>query len=370
MRIGIDAKWYFTGPVSTRVILQNLLPLLLKKYPDQEWVFFLDKKDKAKQLYFDHHNAELVYVPVPNNMLANLFVLPYFARRLKLDLVFSQTFPAIKNRFKNISIIYDVLFEEHPEYFTWKERLYFSSLKWFTKNTDRIIVNSSSVAADLLKHNYATASSKIDLIPLGVGKQYQPLSNHNSTLVDQVRKKYHLPSSFILFVGRLNARKNIEALLKCLPLLEDKAIKLLIVGKEDWKEGDLKEVIKNPDIGNRVRLTGEISDEELVILYSMATIFCFPSFAEGFGLPPLEAMASGVPVVVSETTSLPEVCGDAALYIDPHQPQSIAKMIDLLLQDKALYAELRMKGLERASGFTWEKTACKLMESIKSVGNN
>ena len=368
MRIGLDAKWYFTGPVSTRVILQNVLPFLLKNNPEHEWILFLDKKDKGKRLNFDVGNAVLEYVPVPTNMFANLFVLPIIARKRKLDVVFAQTFPAIKNRFKNISIIYDVLFEEHPEYFTWKEKLYFSSLKWFTKGVDKIVVNSSSVANDLIKYHYINSKSKIELVPLGVGNQFKPLGEHDPNMVERVRKKYQLPTCFILFVGRLNARKNIEALLRSLPLMKNKDIKVLIVGKEDWKEGELKEVIKDPEIATRVSLTGAISDEELVVLYSMATVFCFPSFAEDFGLPPLEAMASGVPVVVSETTSLPEVCGDAALYIDPHHPQTIAEKIDRLLGDNELYAQQRSKGLQRARSFTWEKTASQLMETIKRVG--
>src|SRR3982074_1724023 len=120
MRIGIDAKWYFTGPVSTRVILQNLMPILFKMFPEEDWVIFLDKKDQDKKLSFDFPDLNIVYVPVPNNMLANLFILPFYARKLRLDVVISQTFPAIRNGYKNISFIYDVLFEEFPQFFTWK----------------------------------------------------------------------------------------------------------------------------------------------------------------------------------------------------------------------------------------------------------
>ena len=114
-------------------------------------------------------------------------------------------------------------------------------------------------------------------------------------------------------------------------------------------------------------MTGAMSDDELMLTYSMARIFCFPSYAEGFGIPPLEAMASGIPVIVSETTALPEVCGDAALYIDPNKPVSIARAIDQLLGDSEFYNRQRIKGIQRAKAFTWANSAKAFMSSILNV---
>ena len=367
MRIGFDAKWFFTGPVSTRVILHNLLPILIEKFPEHEWVIFLDRKDQGKQLRFNQNNTRIIYVPVTTNMLANLFVLPAYGRKLKLDVVLTQTFPAPGNTFRSVSMVHDVLFEQHPEFFTWKEKVYFYPLRWFTRKANKVIVTSSSVAEDLVQFKYVRSPDEIHIVPLAVGKQYKPLRAHDPARVEFVKQKYMLPLSFILFVGRLNARKNIEALLKALPLLDDKEIKLVIVGEEDWKRPAIREILRDPSISERVQMTGAINEEDLVVLYSLATVFCYPSFAEGFGLPPLEAMASAVPVVVSDTTSLPEVCGDAALYADPRVPSSIAEKINDVVRDPKLAQELIKKGIERSAKFTWESTAIGIMETIKTV---
>jgi len=164
-------------------------------------------------------------------------------------------------------------------------------------------------------------------------------------------------------------RKNIENLLKAIPLLYDTQIKLVIVGKADWKTPDLKIIRSNPEMKKRIIMSGAMTDNELILTYSMARIFCFPSFAEGFGLPPLEAMASGVPVIVSETTALPEVCGNAAVYINPYKPESIAHAINSLLADPELYERQKARGIQRANEFTWTQSAKAFMKSIHNASN-
>jgi len=364
MRIGIDAKWYFTGPVSTRVMLHNLLPVLFSSYPQHQWFVFLDKKDKGKDFPFKEANININYVSVPTNMLSNLFVLPHHALKSKLDVVVFQTFPGICKRASSICFIHDILFKEYPQYFTWKEKLYFVPLPFFTRKAQRIIATTNFVKDELIKYKFAKFDSVIDIVPLGVSANFKPLELHNANSIKKIKIKYNLPDDFILFVGRLNARKNIESLLRALPMLTNKSIPLVIVGKEDWKKPDFKNLITNPEIGSRILLTGGIDDDELVVLYAMAKIFCFPSFAEGFGLPPLEAMASAIPVIVSKTTSLPEICGDDAVYIDPHNPESIANAINELLENEELYYKMKSNSLHRAAKFTWAATSDKLMDSI------
>jgi len=366
MRIGIDAKWYFTGPVSTRTMLQNLLPILFEIYSTHQWFVFLDRKDRGKDFPIKHSHIEIIYVWTPNNMLSNLFILPRYARRLSLDVVLFQTFPGSRKEFKSIAFIHDVLFKSFPQYFTWKERLYFFPLAYFTKKADRLIATTNFVKNELIKYGYAESVARIDLVPLGVSSNFKPLALHDTALAHKLRKKYNLPDDFILFVGRLNARKNIESLLRAFPMLKNKSVSLIIAGKEDWKKPNLEKLMTNTAIGSRVLFTGPIHDNELPALYAMSKIFCFPSFAEGFGLPPLEAMASAVPVVVSDSTALPEICGSAALYIDANDPATIAHSIDELLENQKLYEKMKTEGINRASSFTWTITSNKLMESIAS----
>ena len=370
MRIGVDAKWFFRGPVSTRVVLQNLLPELFTLFPEHEWIIFLDKKDKQLQFPYDSVKIQLEYLWADINMLSNVFLISGKLKSLRLDVIVYQTFPSLVHKVPSISFIHDVLFHEFSKFFTWKERLYFSPLSWLTRNrSDRLIATTEFVSDDLLKYNYTSRSSQIDIVPLAVNKGYKPIENHDPEKLSAVKEKYQLPVQFLLFVGRLNVRKNIENLLKAILLLNDTQIQLVIVGKADWKTPDLNELLSKPEMKKRIIMTGAVTDEELILIYSMAKIFCFPSFAEGFGLPPLEAMASGIPVIVSKTTALPEVCGNAAIYIDPEKPESIAIAIDTLLNDVDLYEEQKLKGLRQVKQFSWTHSAKAFMKSINNAVN-
>lgn len=364
MKIGIDAKSFFNGPVSTRIVLKNLLPELFRLYPDFEWVIFLDEKDRGKGLPFGGSNIRVVYVWAGMNQLSNLFVLPRYCKAMGLDLVVYQTFPALTTGTASIAFIHDVLFRDFPQYFTWRERLYFKTQPFLTRRAVRVTATTEFVAKDLVRYGYVKDASRIDLVPLGVSPAFKPLQKWDQDLIKKVRSRMGLPGRFLLFVGRLNVRKNLENLLKALPLIGDQSIPLVVVGKADWKAPNIEALLATGGIGNRVIMAGSIGDEELLAVYAMATIFCFPSFAEGFGLPPLEAMASGVPVVVADRTALPEVCGEAGVFADPSEPPSIAHAIDSLLNNAAYYDQKRASGIERARVYTWAVTATALMNSI------
>lgn len=371
MRIGIDAKSFFNGPVSTQVVLQNLLPELITLFPDHHWIIFLDKNDKQFQFPVLSDNIELHYVWANINMISNVFLLSRKLKSLQVDVMLYQMFPALSNKVPAVCFIHDVLFRQFPQFFTWKERMYFSPLAWLTRNrSERVIATTEFVSNDLLKYNYIKSRSKIDIVPLAVNKAYKTIDRHDPKKLILTKDKYQLPDRFLLFVGRLNVRKNIENLLKAFMLMNDEDIQLVIVGKADWKTPNLKVMLDNPKLKNRIIMTGAMTDEELIMTYSMARIFCFPSFAEGFGLPPLEAMASGVPVIVSDTTAFPEVCGAAGIYINPYSPESIANAINGLLGDSILYETQKAKCLKRAGEFSWTLSARALMASLHKAANN
>ena len=367
MKIAIDAKSFFNGPVSTRIILQNLVPELVSLYPDIDWVIFLDKKDKALGFPCKEKNIHLQYVWAGVNQISNLLVLPHYLKKRKIDLIVYQMFPAIATSTPSIAFIHDVLFRDFPEFYTWKEKLYFFPISFLTRRVNRLMATTEFVAGDLVKYNYVSDRSMIDIIPLGVSAGFKPAEQHNASFLASVKKRYQLPDRFLLFVGRLNVRKNLENLLKAIALIQDREIQLVIVGEAEWKAPNLDKIRSDPGMRERIIMIGSISDQDLPAVYALSTIFCFPSFAEGFGLPPLEAMASGVPIVVSNTTSLPEVCGDAGLYADPHLPSEIAEAIDSLLCNSILYDQKKNEGIRRAAQFTWKKTAMAFMNSINKV---
>jgi len=367
MRIGIDAKSFFSGPVSTTVVLQNLLPELIRLYPGNEWILFLNKNDKHLEIPFKGENIHTCYIWGGMNMLSNIFVVPSVAKKMKVDVMVFQTFPCWQGKIPGIAFIHDVLFRDYPEFFTWKEKLYFKPLPFLTRRVSRLTATTEFVANKLVDYNYTNSRSKIDIVPLAVSSKFKPVEKYDTETLKTIKEKFRLPDEFLLFVGRLNVRKNIETLLKALPLLENKNIPLVIVGEPDWKSPDLKNILSLPELKNKILITGRMTDEELAITYAMSKIFCYPSFAEGFGLPPLEAMASGVPIIVSQSTSFPEVCEDAAVYVNPAQAESIAQAINSLLSDSELYSQKKQKGFARVSKYRWELSAHAMMQSIHNA---
>ena len=370
MRIGIDAKWYFDGPPSGRRVVRNLVDHLLKMDFENEYVIFLRRGDKNTDFPPGKRSrVNLCYVWAGNNLLSNVFFLPYYASRYRLDAILYQNFISPFGRAKKIVYNHDVKFLSNPEYYTLLERLYFSPMKWLTRISDAVITVSESEKEGLLKNGFAKVPEMIRVIHHGVEINFRPRERWDPLELERVRHKFNLPEKYLLFVGRLNLIKNIDNLLKAIAMLKDKGIPLVIVGADSWKNSNYKLVIEELGIQDRIQFTGAV-DQDLDAIYAMASVFCFPSFAESFGMPPLEAMASGIPVVVSNTTSLPEVCGAAGTYIHPNQPGEIASAIDNLLTDVHLYEQKKGLGLEQAKKFTWEGTAKAVLDCIRSSLRN
>ena len=365
MKIGIDAKWYFEGPPSGKRVVRGLVDALLATDRKNEYYIFLNRKHSNEVFpVANAGNVRLVYVWAGNNMLSNVFVLPGYVSRFKLDVVLYQNFISVFGAGRNIAYIHDVLFLSNPEYYTIYERLYFAPLKFLTRRADCVITVSEEEKKRLIHFAFASDAKKIHVAYHGVDTTFQPRDSYESKVVEEVKAMYALPDRFLLYVGRLNLRKNVDNLLRAIFLLRDKNIPLVIVGSSNWKESDHMRTIKELGIEHRVIFTGSVF-QSLGVVYALSTLFCFPSNAESFGLPPLEAMACGVPVVVANTTSLPEVCGEAGNYVSPNRPDEIAAMIDSLLGNEQLYREKSALGLAQSKKFTWDRAAQRVIEVIE-----
>lgn len=370
MKIGIDAKWYFEGPPSGKRVVKGLVDHILKTDDVNEYFIFLDKKHQKEDFAFKgNKNVTLCYVWAKNNFISNVFVLPFHSNRYKLGALLYQNFVSPFDKAKRVAYIHDVLFLSNPEYYTIFERLYFSPLRFLTKRSDLIITVSVEEKKRLLKFGFSENASKIVVAYHGVDSSFCPIEEYPAGKVQEIKQKFGLPDVFLLYVGRLNLRKNVDNLLKAIPHLKNTTIPLVIVGADNWKKSNHWEIISSLKIEKRVHFTGAVY-KELGVIYAMAKVFCFPSYAESFGLPPLEAMASGVPIVVSNTTSLPEICGNAGSYIQPDSPDQIAKAIDDLLLNDQFYAKQRLLGLEQAKKFTWDGAAKVVVDSIIAIGKN
>ncbi|MDN3584447.1 glycosyltransferase family 4 protein [Mucilaginibacter flavus] len=371
MKLGIDAKWYFKGPPSGNMVVKNLVDeMVAGSHPDIELYLFITKDFKQQAIEQFPGALKLIFLPAIPNLLNNVLLIPMYAQRYKLDAMLFQNFNSIwpKKLFK-VVYIHDVLFLDHPQYYSKTELFYFRQMKGLAAKSDLIITISNTERDRLIQNNVAQGN-KVSVIYHGVNTNFKVLANYSVSRIKSVAFKYHLPPKYLLYVGRVNIRKNISSLVSAIKLLDDKSIKLVIVGEQGSTADALKEQINTESLNNRVIFTGHVPEEDLYVIYANATVFCFPSYAEGFGLPPLEAMQCGVPVIVSNRTAMPEICGSAATYINPDDTGDIAHKVNDLLNDIDLYKQKVIAGVKRASEFTWLKSANGILKLISDAHSN
>ena len=365
LRVGIDAKWFFEGPPSGNMVVKNLVDEMVKNNKDRFSIYlFINRKFRNQALAHFPVDVKLIFLPRVPNLISNLFILPFAALYYSLSIVLFQNFISIwpTGLFK-IAYIHDVLFLDYPQYYTKPELFYFRNMKRLAAKANMIITISDTEKQRLINNN-VVVENEIAVVYHGINKNFKPLNAYTDDMIDQIKEKYHLPDRYLLFVGRVNTRKNLINLVKAMPLLNDSTIKLVIVGEHSNSNEQLENYIAAEGIADRIIFTGHVPEDDLYLIYAKATVFCFPSYAEGFGLPPLEAMQCGVPVVVSNRTAMPEICGDAGVYIDPDDVADISLKINSLLNNKFFYDEKVINGLNHTRGFVWEKAANEILTLI------
>jgi glycosyltransferase involved in cell wall biosynthesis len=282
--------------------------------------------------------------------------------------------PRLK-RARTVLTVHDLIYRLFPEYHLplnkWFLNLF---MPLFVRRADAIIAVSRCTRDDLIRH-YDVPPEKITVIYEGVDTQFQPITDPGTLAA--VRARYGLPQHYILYVGTIEPRKNLTTLLEAYVALKAQTpnlqspisnLHLVIVGRKGWLYQDFFQRLRELGLEeDEVVLPGFVPDEDLPALYSAAELFVFPSLYEGFGLPPLEAMACGTPVVTSNTSSLPEVVGEAGLMVDPHDVRALREAMERALIDEHLRTELRTRGLEQAGRFTWEKTAQQTLEVYRGI---
>jgi glycosyltransferase involved in cell wall biosynthesis len=262
---------------------------------------------------------------------------------------------------KTVTSVHDFSFILHRDFHP-KERIeYFET--YFYKNIVRndMIITGSEYSKQEILQRLDFKDDKIKVI-------YHGIDHDLFKIYKNLNVDFEIPSKFILTVGSIEPRKNLPGLLKAYDILNEelkKEYQLVLVGFKGWENKEIMDIInKNKE---NIHYLGFVNDEALAKVYNLASLFVFPSFYEGFGLPPLEAMACGTPVVSSDLTSMPEVCGDAAVYCDPHNIEDIKNKIELVLNDVNLQNSMIQKGFERAKHFTWDKAAKEHMKVFQSL---
>ncbi len=307
---------------------------------------------------------------LPALMTLGNVLIPHASRRTHLQVIHDPTgvtpFLFGAGEARMVVTIHDVFAWSCPGNSTVLDTtIYHHWLPRLLPRVDAVITDSHCSKADIV-HYLSASPSKVHVIPLGINALYRPAL---PAALAEIRTRYGLPEHFLLFVGSVEERKNLRRLLEACELLwrAGEHRSLVVVGARLRKHGGINETLTRPGLERRVVFTGYVPEAALPALYSAADLFVFPSLYEGFGLPPLEAMACGTPVVCSNSSSLPEVVGDAAVTVDPYDVEALAQAMHRVLSDANLCDELRAKGLARAAQFTWERTAQETMKVYESV---
>jgi glycosyltransferase involved in cell wall biosynthesis len=382
VRIGIDTRCLEEDKISgigeyTLALLENILEIDKKN----EYLLFSnsfkDGNNRLAQLE-KYPNVTKKRFRLPNKFL-NLFV--WFFGWPKIDKLIGGAdiffapninFIAVSADCPYIVTFHDLSFERFSKLFNCKTRIWHFLInpRKLAHRAKKIISVSESTGRDLEKF-YGVSRKNISVISSGLRGEYRVLDRNDQELI-AVKERYNLPHKFILILGTIEPRKNVLSLIKAYENMRDNfpallEFKLALVGKISSLAKDIRQYIEKSKYKKDIFQTGYVNNKDKVYLYNLASLFVYPSFFEGFGFPPLEAMAAGTPVITSNNSSLPEVAGKAAILIDPSRPQEIARAMQAVLSDEQLYDYLREKGLERARVFTWKRCAEETLAVIQAA---
>jgi glycosyltransferase involved in cell wall biosynthesis len=370
VRIAIDARKLRDYGIGTYV--RNLLRYLSRIDQTSEYVVLC--RDWDLQLLNELcPTFRTVPESSPGYSIREQVTVPRDLRRERADLFHAPHYvlPPL-TPCKSVVTIHDCIHLRFPQYLP--SRLGYTyargSLWMATHRSNRIMTVSEASKRDILEY-FRVPSDKIAVIYNGIDERFSQVPAEEDVV--RVRERYQLDDPFVLYAGNVKPHKNLERLIEAFYMLrrgEFENVKLVIIGDEVSKYAALRHAVHRHKLHKHVRFLGFVPHRTLAVLYRLAAVFVFPSLYEGFGLPPLEAMASGTPVITSNVSSLPEVCGDAAFFIDPLQTEAIADAMRRVLTDDALRADLSQRGLERAKHFSWERSITRVREIYTEVLNS
>jgi len=376
MKIGIDCSPVLYKKTGVGNYVHNLLLNLAKIDKDNMYILFaqslrhLDKK-KITEYNFEHKKVVGLRIPKPFLDLCwyKLRFPPIEFFTNEVDIFHSNFYSPSMKRGKSIITIYDMSFYVYPELQTKAVQKFRSKVLKSCDSASKVITISNFSKKEILKY-INVPEEKIEVIYPGIDLHKHKLDISENNIL----KEYSLPKDYILFVGTIEPRKNLENLVKAFNLLINnkkykKKYDLVIVGKLGWKyEGFLK-TLETLGIKDKVKLLGYIPNDELPAIYKHASVFVYPSIYEGFGLPVLEAMVYGTPVITSNVSSLPEATGDAALLVNPHDEKQIAEGMYKVLSDPELKRQLIKRGRKQVKKFSWLETARRTLKLYEEVYN-
>jgi glycosyltransferase involved in cell wall biosynthesis len=377
MRIGFEGRVLTPriGGIGRYAIhlLEALLSPSSRRCPELEFVIFTAPQTDREILR--GVGAEICerFGGIKSTLLRSSVLLPVGVRWERIEVFHGldqSGIPLFFRAGKYVVTVHDVIPLALPWAFPPRHRLVLATaLARIRKQAEAVIVPSTAAAEDVV-HFLRVERERIHVIPMGCEPRFRPAEEPGRAAM--LRRRYNLPERYILFVGTLEPRKNVQTLLRAFAQLiaevPQDGLTLVIAGGDGWGGADYRSTVDALKLHRHVRFAGFVEDDHLPDLYRGALLFVYPSLYEGFGLPVLEAMACGTPVITSDRTSLPEVAGDAALLVDPTRPEALAAAMASILGDRGLHQALRAKGLARAQSFTWEAVAQQTIAVYRAVG--
>jgi glycosyltransferase involved in cell wall biosynthesis len=352
-----------------RIYTQNLLPRLFSMDSKNTYVLMYQNPNLLGT-YSAYPNVEEVVLSIPGKILWDQLAVPWIAKKKRLDLVFNPKFTIpFLCRARKVFVLHGSDWFVIPEGYPWYDRWYFrKSVPLYCRYADAFISVSHATKKDVVRF---TGVDPDKVIPIYHGFDHGRFHViQDIAVLETVGQKYQLPKQFILWVGQIYPTKNFGRLLQAFSQIKDKIPhQLVIVGEHLWGAEDALQMIRDLKIHDRVLFTGWVSHDDLPALYNLAELFVMPSLYEGFGIPLLEAMACGCPVLTSKTASPPEVMDGAAYLVDPLEVNEIAKGTLEVLSSFPRREEMIKRGLQRVKSFSWESCAKKTLAVLESQMN-
>jgi glycosyltransferase involved in cell wall biosynthesis len=369
MHIGIDAHAIGARQGGNETYISNLVKALAEIDDKNRYTLYLANARAAEEwrecFIKRYTNFEIRSLPPPTPLVRVPVALAFELRFRPVDLLHVQYTAPPFCPVPVVVTIHDLAFEHLPQTFTRRGSLQMKlTVRSAAKKAARIATVSEYSRQDLLR-TYKLPPEKVVVTYNGVESRFSPQPN-SADEAGRIRRRFGIKGDYILAVGSLQPRKNIVRLIRAYSRLRSEEEKfehqLVIVGRQLWLADEIFAEVRKQKWAEDVILTGYVADEDLPALYRSAAAFVYPSIFEGFGLPPLEAMACGTPVVAGNTSSLPEVVGDAAVLIDPYDEQKIANALLRIVNDELLRLKLRKQGIEQVKKFTWRAAAEKTLQ--------
>jgi glycosyltransferase involved in cell wall biosynthesis len=361
MRIGIDATALPPQPVGAGNYIIQLIRALAGLEVEDEFVVFAQRKGHALIDIPEIDSFEWVILEDSNpgsRLIWEQTIFPQLIKKSGVDLLHSLHYTRpVRLPCASVVTFHDMTFFLYPELHTRAKRLFFpQAIRVSARLADALIANSESTRQDVIRV-LGISPEKIKTTQLGVNSAFRPIND--PVAKRKIAEKYDLPERFILYVGLIEPRKNLPLLISAYRRLLDSGenYKLVLVGRYGWMYDELLKQMNNLDLEGMIHFTGYVSQEDLPLVYNLSSLFAYPTSYEGFGLPVLEAMACGVPVITTDVSSLPEIVGEAGILVPVNDVEALYGAMIEVLRDEDLRQEMTNKGILRAAKFSWEQTA-------------